>query len=112
MLLTFYPNQNNIIPTMTNPPNNTIFQYVRNRRREKVGVVVATRRSDNTVGLGFSLCATNRGDTFNPATALEIAVGRAENFPHFKATLPQSVKADWDIIYDRACRYFKGCEVL
>jgi hypothetical protein len=97
---------------MTNPPNNTIFQYVRNRRREKVGVVVATRRSDNTIGLGFSLCATNRGDKFNPATALEIAVGRAENFPHFKAVLPQSVKADWDMIYDRACRYFKGSEVL
>jgi len=102
----------NFTSIMTNPPNNTIFQYVRNRRREKVGVVVATKRSDNTIGLGFSLCATNRGDTFNPTTALNIAVGRAENFPHFKDALPQSVKADWDMIYDRACRYFKGSEVL
>jgi hypothetical protein len=96
---------------MTNPPNSTIYQYVRNRRREKVGVVVAIKRSDNTVGFGFSLCATNRGDAFNPTTALEIAVGRAENFPHFKAEVPQSVIEDWRVIYDRAVRYFKDCTV-
>lgn len=97
---------------MTNPPNNVIFQYVRNRRRQKVGVVAAVKRSDNTVGLGFSLCATNRGDAFNPVTALEIAVGRAENFPYFKADVPHSVLYDWRIIYDRAVRYFKDSEVL
>ena len=96
---------------MSNPPNNTIFQYVRNRRREKVGVVVATKREDNTVGLGFSLCATNRGDKFNPVTALQIAVGRAETFPYFKAEVPHSVMEDWRIIYDRACRYFKGSTI-
>jgi len=96
---------------MSNPPNNVIFQYVRNRRREKVGVVVATKRPDNTVGFGYSLCATNRGDTFNPVTALEIAVGRADNFPHFQGEIPQSVESDWSEIYDRACRYFKGCEI-
>ena len=96
---------------MTNPPNTVIFQYVRNRRRQKVGVVAAIRRSDNTVGFGFSLCALNRGDEFNPVTALEIAVGRAENFPHFKADVPHSVMDDWRIIYDRACRYFKGSTI-
>jgi hypothetical protein len=97
---------------MTNPPNNVIFQYVRSRRRQKVGVVAAIKRSDNTIGLGYSLCATNRGDKFNPVTALEIAVGRAENFPHFKCdNIPQSVEADWSIIYDRAIRYFKGSEI-
>jgi len=96
---------------MTNPPNNTIFQYVRNRRREKVGIVVATKRSDNTVGIGYSLCAVNRGDTFNPVTALNIAIGRAENFPYFKGTIPDSVSDDWSIIYDRATRYFKGCQI-
>lgn len=96
---------------MTNPPNSTIYQYVRNRRREKVGVVVAIKRSDNTVGFGYSLCAANKGDTFNPVTALEIALGRAENFPHFKGDIPQSVENDWSVIYDRATRYFKGCEI-
>jgi len=96
---------------MSNPPNNTIYQYVRNRRRERVGVVVATKRDDNTVGFGFSLCATNRGDKFNPTTALEIAIGRAQNFPYFKGDVPQSVNQDWQIIYDRAVRYFKGCEI-
>lgn len=96
---------------MTNPPNNLIFQYVRNRKRQKVGIVAAVRRDDNTVGLGFSLCATNRGDKFNPVTALEIAVGRAENFPHFKAEVPQSAMEDWRIIYDRAVRYFKDSTI-
>jgi hypothetical protein len=97
---------------MTNPPNNTIFQYVRNRRRQKVGVVVATKRADNTIGLGYSLCAINRGDSFNAVTALNIALGRAENFPYFKCEeIPHSVVNDWATIYDRAIRYFKGCEV-
>ena len=96
---------------MTNPPNNTIYQYVRNRRRERVGVVVATKRSDNTVGFGYSLCATNRGDAFNAETALNIALGRAENFPHFQREIPQSVENDWDVIYSRAVRYFKNCEI-
>ena len=97
---------------MTNPPNNTIFQYVRNRRRQKVGVVAALKRSDNTVGLGYSLCATNRGDSFNPTTALNIALGRADTFPHFECKeIPQSVEKDWSEIYDRAVRYFKGCEI-
>jgi hypothetical protein len=97
---------------MTNPPNNTIYQYVRNRRKEKVGVVAALLRSDNTIGFGYSLCAVNRGDKFNPVTALNIALGRAENFPYFKCEeVPQSIDNDWAEIHDRACRYFKGCEV-
>lgn len=96
---------------MTNPPNNVIFQYVRNRRRQKVGVVAALKRSDNTVGFGFSLCATNRGDKFNATTALNIALGRADNFPWFTTELPQSVEKDWAEIRDRAVRYFKGADV-
>ena len=96
---------------MSNPPNNTIYQYVRNRRNEKVGVVVATKRSDNTVGFGYSLCAVNRGDAFNPTTALNIALGRAENFPHFDGDIPDSIDNDWEIIINRAERYFKGCKI-
>jgi hypothetical protein len=96
---------------MTNPPNNTIYQYVRNRRRERVGVVVATKRADNTVGFGYSLCATNRGDKFDSTMALNIALGRAENFPYFEGEVPHSVMNDWTIIYDRAVRYFKGSEI-
>ena len=97
---------------MANPPNNVIFQYVRNRRREKVGVVAAMLRSDGLIGFGYSLCAKTKGDNFDPVRALEIALGRAENFPHFKCKeIPQSVNNDWAIIHDRACRYFKGADV-
>jgi hypothetical protein len=96
---------------MSNPPNTVIFQYVRNRRREKVGVVVATKRSDNKVGFGYSLCATNRGDKFNPELALNIALGRAENFPYFDGFVPDSVENDWSEIYHRAERYFKDAKI-
>ena len=97
---------------MANPPNNIIFQYVRNRRREKVGVVVALKRNYNKVGFGYSLCATNRGDKFNPELALNIALGRAEAFPHFADEIPCSVDADMQIIYNRATRYFKDAEIV
>ena len=93
---------------MANPPNNVIFQYVRNRRREKVGIVVAMKRSDSQIGFGYSLCATNRGDNFNSELALNIALGRAENFPHFQGLVPDSVEKDWMQILDRGARYFKG----
>jgi len=96
---------------MTNPPNNTIFQYVRNRRRQKVGVVAAVKRDDGLVGFGFSLCAVNKGDKFDPVRALEMAIGRAEVFPNFDSEIPQSVVTDWAIIYDRATRYFKGADI-
>ena len=94
---------------MANPPNNTIFQYVRNRRRQKVGVVVAVKRNDNKVGFGYSLCDTNRGDKFNPELALNIALGRAENFPNFQGMIPYSVHNDWAEIVNRSERYFKDC---
>lgn len=96
---------------MANPPNNVIFQYVRNRRRQKVGIVVAVKRNDNKVGLGYSLCATNRGDKFNPELALNIALGRAENFPNFDGLIPESVEKDWSEIYHRSERYFKDAEI-
>jgi hypothetical protein len=97
---------------MANPPNNVIFQYVRNRRRQKVGVVVAVKRNDGLVGFGYSLCAQNLGDTFNRETALNIALGRADNFPHFECNeIPRSVEKDWTEIYNRAVRYFKDADI-
>lgn len=108
---------------MTNPPNSTIFKYVYNKpkkdrldrpthNRFKVGLVVAIRRHDNTIGLGYSLCSGNKGDTFDSVRALEIAIGRAESFPNFKDDVPHSVQNDWAEIYGRATRYFKGSEIV
>ena len=97
---------------MANPPNNIIFQYVRNRRRQKVGIVVAVKRNDNRVGFGYSLCAVNRGDKFNPELALNIALGRAENFPNFQGMIPYSVHNDWAEILNRSERYFKDVKSL
>jgi hypothetical protein len=96
---------------MTNPPNNIIFQYVRNRRRQKVGIVLAMKRHDNKIGFGYSLCAKNLGDKFDPTKALDIAIGRAEVFPNFIDCVPQSVANDWATMFDRAERYFKDAEI-
>lgn len=87
--------------------HNTIYQFVRARKGQRVGVVLATKRGDGTVGIGYSLCATKRGDVFNESTAVQIAMGRAENYPYFKGQLPHSVQSTWQNIVDRACRYFK-----
>jgi hypothetical protein len=92
--------------------NNTLVQYVRNRKNQKVGIVVAVKREDNTVGFGYSLCAVRRGDVFNPETALSMAKGRAINFPHFKCKeIPNTVIPFWNGMYDRSLKYFKGCEI-
>lgn len=96
---------------MTNPPNDIIFQYVRNRRREKVGIVAALRIPNNKVGIGWSLCATQKGDKFDAVKALDIAIGRAEKAGGID-TIPQSVSNDYEVMIDRANRYFKNAEVI
>lgn len=88
-------------------PDNTIYQYVRNRRGERVGVVLAVKREDETVGFGHSLCAIKLGDTFNLETAFKIALGRAESYPHISDEVPRSAKDSWISVQDRAVRYFK-----
>lgn len=97
---------------MTNPPNSTIFQYVRNRRGQKVGVVVAVKveRSDKAplVGLGWSLC--NPLDKFDPVRALDMAIGRANKFGGMDP-VPRGVREDFEVIASRATKYFKNCEI-
>jgi hypothetical protein len=89
--------------------NNIIYQFVTNRRRQKVGVVLAKKMPNGSVGIGWSLC--NPKDEFNKVHALAIAEGRAENFGGIDE-IPRSINEDIDVIIDRATRYFKDSQVL
>ena len=85
-----------------------IYSFIKNKRGT-VGVVLASKKSNSKVGIGWSRCAVNRGDTFNKETALKIALGRAEkgaiNLP------PHSMFDSINAMQARATKYFKGCEV-
>jgi hypothetical protein len=82
-------------------PAFTLVQYKRDKNRNPVGVVVA-RMVDGQVRYGFSLC--RKGDRFNKARALEIALGRVDA----EVTIcPNSLEQTFDIVVDRAKRYFK-----
>ncbi len=49
-----------------------IHTYIRNRKRERIGVALATKD-----GVGWSKCAVKRGDKFDRNTGIEIALVRA-----------------------------------
>jgi hypothetical protein len=86
-------------------PAFTLVQYKRDKNRNPVGVVVA-RKVGEEVRYGFSLC--RKGDRFNKARALEIALGRV----NAKVTIcPNSLEQTFDIVMDRAARYFKQRKV-
>ena len=75
-----------------------LLEYIRNRKGEKIGVVVAL----NKWSVGYSLC--KKGDRFDKQLGLEIAVGRAE----YSTTLvPRTVKHIFEKMAIRANRYFK-----
>lgn len=92
-----------------NPNNNVIYQFVHNRRRQKVGVVLAKKNDNGLVGIGWSLC--NPKDSFNKDHAISIAEGRAEKWGGCDV-IPHSIRNDVDVIFNRASRYFKNCDIV
>ena len=91
--------------TKTPPQSKVIYKYVKNRRGVPVGCVLARRRVDGTVGIGFSLCTPGRLDTFDRKIAYDIANGRALNGSSDNS--PQSLDSEMFEMKDRANRYFK-----
>jgi hypothetical protein len=103
--------------------NNVIFQYIKNRKNQRVGVVVATglRR------VGWSLCKTHmiedwdaappkriKVDTFNKKRGFDIACGRAnqENPVTDLDLVPQSARKLFVEMTNRAERYFSPKPVV
>jgi hypothetical protein len=86
-----------------------IYTFIKNKKRGTVGVVLASKKSNGHIGIGWSRCNVNQGDTFKKETALKIARGRAEkgtcDYP------PHSMLGAIAVMQGRAAHYFKDCNV-
>jgi hypothetical protein len=89
-------------------PENTLIQFARNKKGERVGVVVATLINNN-IRFGWSKVNLSMGDKFDRQRSLEIAVGRAVSGT--KEALPSSLVSVMENVVERSFRYFKGAGV-
>jgi len=89
-------------------PEKCIVRYLRDKKRNPRGVLVALKRSNGTVSVHYSYCNT-KTDRFNKRTALTIAFGRAlEDKPYDSFdTLPRQVRHEIAEFNERATKYFK-----
>ncbi len=80
-----------------------LIRYVRNKRREKIGVLVALGRNN----VGWSRC--NKTDRFNKDRGLHIAIMRAQmyNTMELASRVCPSMQLDYIKMVNRANRYFK-----
>jgi hypothetical protein len=85
--------------------NIEIIQFVRNKKRQPVGIVVARKHPDGHVCLGWSRCC--RLDRFNKNLGLELARGRTLGWVG-NYRVPGDVKKVLETMKDRASRYFKS----
>lgn len=85
----------------------TIHQYIKNKRGQLTGVVLATVIGPEKVGIGWSLA--NAKDNFSKTLGVTIAENRA----HLGTSInvPHSIKDTVNKMAERAARYFKGCEI-
>jgi hypothetical protein len=88
--------------------NNMFHTYVRDRKNNPVGIVLALRHEDNTYSLGWSY-VKKAHDKFNKELGLSIAMGRAVCAHPCKSQVPHKVKELLPQMEDRAKRYFKNC---
>ena len=84
--------------------NTEIIQFVRNKKRQPVGVVVA-RKIDGYVRLGWSRCS--RQDRFNKNLGLELARGRTLGWVG-NYQIPHDVNKTLAVMKDRARKYFRS----
>jgi len=79
-----------------------IFEYVRNAKGKKIGVVVAL----SPYQIGYSLC--KKCDKFDPELGMRIARGRADFGTDCPAKIPHTIMNSVVKMQDRAKRYFKN----
>lgn len=84
-----------------------IRRYVRDKRRNPVGVLIAYKTQDGEVVYGWSKCNTKE-DRFNKVHGVAIAFNRAVG-GGFAADgkRPRAVEKLWDKFVARATKYFK-----
>ena len=88
-------------------PKNEIIQYIRDNKRNKIGVMVAFRH-DKEVYIGWSLCS--KQDVFDREFGIGLAKNRAVklfDYEYINDRLPYSILGDIEMFIDRCAKYFK-----
>jgi hypothetical protein len=86
--------------------DNSLFQFVRDRKGHPRGVVVATL-IDNQVRYGWSYTNTKAGDRFNKQLGIHIALGRIDNGWGANVNIPHSVVKVLNRMANRVEGYYK-----
>lgn len=90
---------------------NTLINYIRNKKGEPRGVVVAVKDKDEVV-YGYSLC--NPVDRWNKQQGVKIAIARAlsdgYNLPEASNSAKMVVEK-FEHLSDRALKYFKDLPI-
>jgi hypothetical protein len=86
--------------------------YIRDKENRKKGILVSTVK-DGVFGIGFSLCATSRGDKFDKELAKKIATIRSdkmieENEAHI---VPHSIENEFSYFFHECVRYYRESAV-
>jgi hypothetical protein len=79
-----------------------IHQYIRNSKGQRIGVLLAFKKDEHELAIGWSKC--NKLDQFDRTRAVEIAIGRA--LRGTAALPPRVVVKKLKEFEDRAKRYF------
>lgn len=80
-----------------------LFQYVRDKNRQRIGVFVAMKY-ENQIVVGWSKC--NRKDRFDSDEGKELACRRIST-GRSTVVIPRGVREHLDAFVDRVKRYFK-----
>lgn len=82
-----------------------IFEYVYNKRRNPVGIILAAKLPNGNVRIGHSRAKVSAGDKFERERGLELAINRT--FKNGSIPVPDSMLEDYENMVYRASRYFK-----
>jgi hypothetical protein len=87
-------------------PKHSLISYVRNKKGERVGVLVAKKIKSRFAeyNIGFSKC--RKGEKFDKVIGLNNAFIRADSM-YTDNIIPRSMKNDYDAFIKRCDRYYQ-----
>ena len=97
---------------------NSIKQYIRNEKGEKIGVMVAEAIGADSYGIGYSVARPDSPDKFDEELGMVIATNRSRNMGvnskivYGDALGHTQFRDDLVKFADRAGRFFQGRDVL
>ena len=95
---------------MKSIPSNVLHEYVRNKHGQSVGVLAAVpHHEDSSIVIGWSRASTTKGDRFNKAEGLRIALTRSAL--QRNPVVPHSMVDAYTRFKARCVKYYKDKEV-